>query len=126
MVIYCRRQHTTYFSIHVKCPIVIKFLNPWQIFIKVLNIKSKAHIPSASRTDTCGKAEGRTDGRTTDRRMDTTQVIGNFRDYANASRHTNTAIRRTCEVEGSKWCLLENFAARKIAEIYVAMCLQDM
>ena len=67
-------------------------------------------MPSASRTDTCGKTEGRADGRTdgqTDKRMDRTQVIGNSRDYANAPRHTNTAIRRTCGVEGSKWCLLE-------------------
>jgi len=39
-------------------------------------------MPNASRTDTCGKMEGRTD-----RRMDMTQVIGISRDYVNAPRH---------------------------------------
>jgi hypothetical protein len=59
-------------------------------------------MPSASRTDTRGKTEGRTDGRT-DRQTDghdTGNTIS--RDYANDPRHTNTAIRRTCEVEGAK------------------------
>jgi hypothetical protein len=75
---YFAGDNETCVVLHVMCPIRTKFRLFLQIFIKTPNIKFYESPFSASRTDTCGKTDGRTD---------TTKLIGAFREFAKAPKN---------------------------------------
>ena len=93
---YVAGYSRTYLRLQVKCPLWTKFGVPRQVSI---NVPSKKIFTGICQWEQLWCM--RTDGRRTDRRTDTTKLIGCFRDLANVPRVPISGVPRNFVLGGS-------------------------